>query len=83
MITLTSRRRSLVDKADGVPGIGDLLAVQELWFPATGGIGAAAPESRSAYWEESETFASGLMTAEEFAQRMAEDWVEIFSRIEK
>lgn len=67
----------------GVPGIGDLLAVQKLWFPATGGIGAAAPEARSAYWENLETFASGLMTAEEFAQRMAEDWVEIFSRIEK
>lgn len=66
----------------GVPGIGELLEVQQLWFPSSGGVGLTAPEGRTLQWENIESFASGLMTAEEFAQTMAEDWADVYSRIE-
>jgi ABC-type glycerol-3-phosphate transport system substrate-binding protein len=65
-----------------IPGIGELLDGVEEWFPNVAGVTFVAPEARSVYWDNIVQFASGTLTAEDFAEAMARDWEDVFSRVE-
>lgn len=66
----------------GIPGIGELLDGMQEWFPFMAGATYLTAEASSRYWDNVANLAAGGLTPEEFATKMAEDWADIYSRVE-